>query len=51
MTTYQQLTQAQRYQIYAHKKIGHNQTEIADAIDVHKATICRELRRNCGQRG
>ena len=51
MTTYQQLTQAQRYQIYAHKKIGHNQTEIADAIRVHKATICRELRFNCGQRG
>ena len=51
MTTYQQLTQAQRYQIYALKKIGHNQTEIDDAIGVHKATICRELRCNCGQRG
>ena len=51
MNTYQQLTQAQRYQIYAHKKMGHNQTEIAEAIGVHKATISRELGRNCGQRG
>ena len=51
MNTYQQLTQAQRYQIYALKKMGHNQTEIAKAIGVHKATISRELGRNCGQRG
>ena len=51
MNTYQQLTQAQRYQIYAHKKMGHNQTEIAKAIGVHKAIISRELGRNCGQRG
>ena len=51
MNTYQQLTQAQRYHIYAHKKMGHNQTEIAKAIGVHKATISRELGRNCGQRG
>ena len=51
MNTYQQLTQAQRYQIYAHNKMGHNQTEIAKVIGVHKATISRELGRNCGQRG
>ena len=51
MTTFQQLTQAQRNHISALKKIGHNQTEIADAIGVHKATICREMRCNCGQRG
>ena len=51
MRTYQQLTQEQRYQIYALKKMGHNQTEISESIGVHKATISRELSRNTGQRG
>ena len=51
MRTYRQLTQEQRYQIYALKKMGHNQTEIAESISVHKATISRELGRNTGQRG
>ena len=51
MRSYQQLTQAQRYQIYALKKMGHNQTEIAETIGVHKATISRELSRNTSQRG
>ena len=32
MKTYNQLTQEQRYQIYALKKMGHNQTEIAKVI-------------------
>jgi transposase, IS30 family len=49
--SYTQLTQEQRYQIYALLKIGHNQTEIAEVIGSHKSTISRELRRNCGQRG
>jgi transposase, IS30 family len=49
--SYTQLTQEQRYQIYALLKIGPNQTEIAEVIDKHKSTICRELRRNTGQRG
>ena len=31
--------------------MGHDQTEIASVISVHKSTISRELRRNCGQRG
>jgi len=48
---YAQLTQAQRYQIYALLKIEHSQTEIATVIGVHKSTISRELRRNRGQRG
>jgi len=47
---YTQLTQCQRYQIYAPLKSDHNQTEIAHAIGVHKSTICRELKRNRGQR-
>jgi len=49
--SYTQLTQVQRYQIYALLKIGHNQTEIAEVIGKHKSTICRELLRNCGRRG
>ena len=51
MKTYKQLTQEQRYQIYALKKMGHNQTEIANCIGVNKSTIGRELKRNQGQRG
>jgi IS30 family transposase len=49
--TYTQLTQGQRYQIKALLKTGRNQREIAEAIEVHKSTISRELRRNRGQRG
>jgi IS30 family transposase len=49
--SYTQLTQEQRYQIYALLKIGHNRTEIANVLGSHKSTISRELRRNCGQRG
>ena len=48
---YTQLTQEQRYQIYALKKIGHKPAEIARCLEVHKSTIGRELRRNSGQRG
>ncbi len=51
MRTYTQLTQEQRYQIYALKNMGHNQTEIAICIGVDKSTISRELKRNQGQRG
>ena len=51
MDTYAQLTCIQRYQIYALLKIGHLQTEIAETIGVHKATISREIRRNRGKRG
>ena len=49
--SYHQLTQEQRYQIYALKKTGHTRTEIAEVIGVHKATVSRELRRNQGGRG
>lgn len=51
MRPYRQLTQEQRYQIYALNGIGHSQTEIADVVGVHKSTISRELKRNQGQRG
>lgn len=48
---YKQLAREQRYQIYALKKAGQNQTQIARLVGCHKSTISRELRRNCGQRG
>ena len=51
MKRYTQLTQEQRYQIYALKKAGHSQCRIADLLNVHKSTICREFRRNRGHRG
>ena len=49
--SYTQLTQEQRYQISALLKMDHNQTEISEVIGTHKSTVCRELERNCGQRG
>jgi IS30 family transposase len=49
--SYTQLTQEQRYHIWALKKAGLNQTAIAQEVGVHKSTISRELRRNTGQRG
>ncbi len=49
--TYKQLTREQRYQIYALKKEGHNQTAIARNLGVHQSTITRELARNQGGRG
>jgi len=51
MRNYTQLTQEQRYQIYALMKAGHTQSETANLIDVHKTTISRELKRNRGLRG
>ena len=51
MRTYTQLTQAQRYQIYALKKMGHTQSEMAQVVEVNKSTVSRELWRNAGERG
>jgi transposase, IS30 family len=51
MSIYTQLVHEQRYQIYALLKAGHNQSEIAHVIGVHKSTISRELSRNKGLRG
>lgn len=51
MTGYTQLTQEQRYQIYAMKKVGFNQSQIAADLEIHKSTVSRELRRNEGGRG
>jgi IS30 family transposase len=49
--SYTQLTQEERYQIYALKKAGHDQATIAGIIDRNPGTISRELRRNRGLRG
>lgn len=49
--SYTQLTREQRYQIYALKKAGHTQTEMAAIVGVHKSSVSRELRRNRGRRG
>lgn len=51
MRDYTQLTQEERYQIYALNKAEHTQTEIAMILGRHKSTISRELRRNTGLRG
>jgi IS30 family transposase len=51
MKSYHQLTQEQRYQIYALRKTKHSLAEIATVIGVHKSSVSRELKRNRGQRG
>lgn len=47
---YTHLTREERYQIYALKKAGHNQREIAQVLKRSESTISRELVRNCGRR-
>jgi len=51
MRPYTQLTQEQRYQIYAFLKAGFSQSAVSFEIGVHKSTISRELRRNRGKKG
>jgi len=51
MRSYTQLTQEERYQIYALKKAGHIQAEIAEIIGRDPGTISRELCRNRGLKG
>ena len=41
MQTYHQLTQTQRYQIYALRKTKHTHAEIAEVIGVHKSSVSR----------
>lgn len=48
---YSQLTLAQRYQIDALKKAGHNQSAIARTIGCNRSTICKEFRRNIAHGG
>jgi IS30 family transposase len=51
MKTYKQLTQEQRYQIYALLKTKNNMTKIAEVIEVHRSTVKREISRNMSKRG
>jgi IS30 family transposase len=51
MTSYQQLTQDQRYQIYAFLKASFSQSAIVRELGVAKSTISCELKRNRGLRG
>jgi len=51
MRTYTQLTREERYQIYGLRQVGCQQSEIAQVLGRHKATISRKLRRNRGLRG
>lgn len=48
---YHQLTQEERYNIYALKKAGFSNIKIGKELERDKATIGRELRRNKGQKG
>lgn len=48
---YTHLTREERYQIYALKKAGHTQSEIAKELERSPSTISRELSRNRGGRG
>jgi IS30 family transposase len=47
---YTHLTREERYQIYALKKAGHTQIEIATVLERSPSTISRELARNQGGR-
>jgi IS30 family transposase len=51
MRTYKQITQEQRYQIYALLKTKNSMTKIAEVIGVHKSTVQREISRNMSKRG
>ena len=48
---YHQLTENERYQIYALNKAGHAQQDIALLLQRSPSTISRELKRNTGLRG
>lgn len=48
---YTHLTHEERYQIYALKKAGHTQREIARVLERQPSTISREMSRNLGRRG
>jgi len=51
MGQYTQLTQEQRYQIYAFMKAHFSKINIASEIGVHKSTVSREMKRNRGKKG
>ncbi|MGL6259212.1 helix-turn-helix domain-containing protein [Vibrio sp. WXL103] len=48
---YKQLSEEQRLQIWAMRKEGKCQSEIAKLLKVHRSTISREISRNSGPYG
>ena len=48
---YSQLTEEKRLQIWAMRKEGKNQSEIARQLTIHRSTVSRELSRNSGPYG
>ncbi|GEA61609.1 helix-turn-helix domain-containing protein [Vibrio comitans] len=48
---YRQLDEGRRIQIWALRKEGKSQTEIAQHLDIHRSTVSRELNRNSGPYG
>jgi IS30 family transposase len=51
MTRYRQLTSGERYELSALRKQGLSQAQIARALNRHRSTISRELRRNVKKDG
>ncbi|WP_108448915.1 helix-turn-helix domain-containing protein [Halomonas sp. BN3-1] len=48
---YRQLTQSQRYQIYARHNLGMSRHQIARELGIHSSTISHELRHNATTSG
>ena len=51
MSTYDQLTSGERYELSALRKQGLRPAAIARALGRHRSTICREIERNCRRDG
>ncbi|MFP6830058.1 MAG: helix-turn-helix domain-containing protein [Gammaproteobacteria bacterium] len=51
MSGYTQLTQEERHQIHILKRARHAQSEMAEVLGRHKASISRGLQRNTGLSG
>lgn len=51
MPLYNRLTEDKRIELYALRKAGLRQSDIAAQLNVHPSTISRELQRNTGLRG
>ena len=51
MDKYSQITEHERYQIWANRKAGFSISQIADELGRNKSSIYRELKRNSGDRG
>ena len=48
---YKQLTSEQRSQIFAYLQDGISRKIICERVGISQSTLCRELKRNCNQRG